>query len=627
MHLSAPQKNVLETELYFKNTSIQNIGGYMWFEKEINYDILNKAYNKLLENADGLRLRIVKENNSYSQEINEYKYEQLENVGVVEDIESECNKWMRTPFDLYNKLYAFRFYKYKGKCGLSIILHHLISDAWSITIVVSRLFEYYNSYLNNNEVTEELPSYKLFLEKEKEYLESEKFIKDEKYWNDKYAEKPVFVSFAKNHSSANPTGNRKQFKIDKDFRDKIEKYCTDNSISVPVFFEGILAVYGARINSQDEITLCSLGLNRSGFVLKNTIGNFSNILPMRVKIDWNETFLNLCKNMASEHFDIFRHQNYPFQKIMQLVSEKYGTTHIYDVMVSYQNAKFAENKNIQYNTKWVFNGYSELNFMFNIGDLENTGGFEVNIDYRVDAFTEKEIENIYDRLIYMYKQVVESKEIVFKDIEIITENERKVILEDFNNTKKDYPKEMRVFDNLEKYAAKNPTKPALYFEGNMMTYGEFNEKVNSLAHSIIEAKVGKNNIIGIMFERSFDMLIAIYAVVKSGNTYMPIDPHFPADRIAFMLEDSKAPFILSNEKYQDALNKDSLKQNNCKLICLDTFDYNKYSKENPNLDISSKDTAYCIYTSGSTGKPKGAVIRHHSVINRIFLMHDKYEIK
>lgn len=309
MHLSAPQKNVLETELYFKNTSIQNIGGYMCFEKEIDYDTMNKAYNQLLKNADGLRIKITRSNNEYSQEIKEYKYEKLENVGNIEDIDSTCDRWMRIPFNVYEKMYAFRFFKHKGKCGLSIILHHLISDAWSITLVVSRLLEYYDSFLSNKEVPESLPSYNLFLEKEQEYLKSDKFLKDEKYWDEKFNEKPAFVSFAKNHAIKNPVGNRKYYKIEKSFRDKIEKYCLDNSISVPIFFEAILAVYGARTNNQDEITLCSLGLNRSSYTLKNTIGNFSNILPMRVKIDWNESFLKLCKNISSEHFDLFSRFN------------------------------------------------------------------------------------------------------------------------------------------------------------------------------------------------------------------------------------------------------------------------------------------------------------------------------
>lgn len=630
MQLSAPQRSVLETELYFKNTSVQNIGGYMIFEKKIEYDVLNKAFNRLLENADGLRIKISTKNNEAIQEFKEYKYEPLENAGKVTDIDEKCNQWMTTPFNIYDKLYAFRYFEYNGKCGLSIILHHLISDAWSIALVVSKIVEYYDGFLKNEDVESSMPSYSLFLYKEQEYFKSDKYKKDMAFWDDKFSEKPAFVSFTQNTTSKNPAGKRKKFVIKKEFRDEIEEYCNQNKISVAIFFEAILSVYGARINNQDEITLCSMGLNRTGKVLKDTIGNFSNILPMRVKINWDEGFLALCKKITEEHFEIYRHQNYPFQNIMQSISEKHGTTNIYDIMVSYQNAKFDENEETKYVTKWVFNGYSELNFMFNISDMENTGDFDINIDYRIEAFSDKDIENIYDRLIHISHQVIDefsknSQDFIFKDLEIVTPKEKETILVDFNNTKHDYPRDMRVYDNLEENAKKNPSKPALYFEGKMMTYREFNEKVNSLADAIIKEKVGQNNIIGIMFERSFDMLIAIYAVVKSGNTYMPIDPHFPSDRIAFMLEDSKAPIILTNSKYKDALS--SVENNNCKTICLDSFDYDKYNKENPNLDISANDTAYCIYTSGSTGKPKGAVIRHHSVINRIFWMHDKYELK
>lgn len=210
MQLSAPQKNVLETELYFKNTSVQNIGGYMIFEKRIEYDILNKAFNRLLENADALRIRIVGKNNEAIQEFKEYKYEPLENAGVIDDIDEKCNQWMTTPFNIYDKLYAFRYFEYTGKCGLSIILHHLISDAWSIALVVSKMVEYYNEFLNNESVESSIPSYSLFLDKEQEYFNSDKYKKDMDFWNDRFAEKPAFVSFARNTNSKNPIGKKKK---------------------------------------------------------------------------------------------------------------------------------------------------------------------------------------------------------------------------------------------------------------------------------------------------------------------------------------------------------------------------------------------------------------------------------
>ena len=387
-----------------------------------------------------------------------------------------------------------------------------------------------------------------------------------------------------------------------------------------VFFEAVVSLYASRTNNADDITLCTIGVNRSGKTEKKIVGMFNNILPMTVKIDWNSDFKNLCNSITKAHFEIFRHQKYPYQKIMHAISEKHGSSNIYDIMVSFQNAKYDENIKTKYKTEWIFNGCAELSFMMNIADMEGAGVLDVNIDYKDEAFTENEIEKIYARLMHIVQQVIRKKEISFKDIEVVTDDEKLEILKKFNDTKKDYPKEKRIYDFLEENVMKFPQKDALYFEGNKMSYCEFNQKVNSLANYIISKNVKHNSIIGIMQERSFEMLISIYAALKAGCAYMPMDPHFPSDRIEFMLEDSEAPIVLTNSKWLDKLTMAK------ECVEVDKFDYEKYSKENPKIDVSSKDVAYVIYTSGSTGKPKGAQIQHHSAINRIKWMHEHYPL-
>ena len=170
---------------------------------------------------------------------------------------------------------------------------------------------------------------------------------------------------------------------------------------------------------------------------------------------------------------------------MHAISEKHGSSNIYDIMVSFQNAKYDENIKTKYKTEWIFNGCAELSFMMNIADMEGAGVLDVNIDYKDEAFTENEIEKIYARLMHIVQQVIRKKEISFKDIEVVTDDEKLEILKKFNDTKKDYPKEKRIYDFLEENVMKFPQKDALYFEGNKMSYCEFNQKVNSLANYII----------------------------------------------------------------------------------------------------------------------------------------------
>ena len=623
--LTAPQKNVVETDKFFKNTSISNIGGYAIFDNEVDFDLMIAAINKLIEKADGLRIRLVEEDGETKQYMKEYEYQEVKVIDVENDILLESNKWMETPFDLTKELYEFKLLRYNGRHGIFIKLHHAISDGWSMAIVLSKVIEYYDIMRSETkEITDEIPSYTLFINSEKEYLSSEQYEKDKKYWDEKYQAKPTFISLSNENGIINAEGVRKSFIINKEEKEKIEVFCKENKVSMAVFFEAVVSLYASRVNNSDDITLCTLGFNRSGRIERKIVGMFNNILPMTVKIDWQKSFVELCLEITRQHYEIFRHQKYPYEKIMQSINEKHGVSNIYDIMVSFQNARFDDDQETKYKSHWNFNGYAELSFMLNIDDLQNSGGLNINIDYKKEAFEESEIEKIYNRLLFIIEQVLADKNIVFKDIEIVTFEEKNKILYEFNNTQKEYPKEKRLYDYLEEQAKLTPDKIALTFQNESITYKMFNEKVNALANCIVEQldKDVKNPIIAVMQERSFDMLIAIYAVLKAGCAYMPIDPHFPSERISFMLEDSEAPFILTNSKWTG-----KIPNQNIEVVNLDKFDFEKFPNENLNLNVSSEDVAYVIYTSGSTGKPKGAQIQHHSVSNRVKWMHEKYPLQ
>ena len=633
--LTAPQKNVIETDNFFKNTSISNIGGYAIFDNAVDFDVMKRAINKLIEKADGLRIHLCEEDDETKQYIKDYEYQEVEVLEVTNDILLESNRWMETPFDLTGDLYDFKLLRYHGRYGIFIKLHHVISDAWSMAIVLSKVIEYYDALKNNEELEVEIPSYTLFINSEKEYLDSEQYVKDKKYWEEKYENKPTYISLSNENGVINPEGVRKSFVISKDEKDKIEAYCKESKISMAVFFEAIVSLYAARLNNADDITLCSLGFNRSGRTERKIVGMFNNILPMTVKIDWNKPFIELCQEITREHYEMFRHQKYPYENIMKAINEKHGVSNIYDIMVSFQNARFDDNQETKYRSHWNFNGYAELGFMLNIDDLQNSGGLNINIDYKKESFTNEDVEAIYNRLLCIINQVINNKDILFKDVEVVTEEEKNQILHDFNNTKKEYPVQKRLFDYLEEQVKLTPDKIALKFEAESITYKEFNEKVNALANYMIAQKklndldkekneIKNNEIVAVMLERSFEMLIAIYAIQKAGCAYMPIDPHFPKDRIEFMLEDSESPFILTHSKWNGHIANAS--SNKIEIINLDKFDFDSYSKENPELDVSSNDVAYVIYTSGSTGKPKGAQIEHHSVSNRVKWMHEKYPL-
>lgn len=622
--LTFPQMNMYDTETFFGGTSICNVGGCIFFGNNVDIVALQKAINKLIENSDGIRTRVITNENTPLQYAENFEYQEIEVVNLLkESYQDILKKWMDEPFNLSQKLYSFKIINVENEIGVFVKFHHLICDAWSATLIASKLIEYYNKIKNNEPIeNNDIPSYFEFIEKEEEYLSSKKYEKDKNFWESKYELKPTLVTMSPNKKTTmNVKAYRSSFIVPVVETDAIRRYCTENQISPAVLLEALIALYSARINNADDVTLCSLVINRDGIEEKNTIGMFNNILPLTIPIDYDETFLELCQKIATEHYQVFRHQKYPLSNIINYVREKHGQdAELYDIMVSYQNGK-VENAGEENKTEWIFNGTSDLGFMLNISERNNDNLLSFDFDYRRDCFEKEEVEKIYYRLINMVNQVIIDQDIICKNIEIVTPYEKLQILMDFNDTKKDYPREKCLHFYLEENVLKNPDKVALRFEGKELTYKEFNEKVNSLANYIIQNVDKRNSIIGVMMERSFEMMISIYAILKAGHAYMPMDPHFPKDRIEFMLEDSNAPFILTQTRWAETFSEID------RFLDVEKFDFEAYSKENPEVSVVSTDTAYVIYTSGSTGKPKGAMIPHHSAINRIKWMHEKYPLE
>ena len=151
--------------------------------------------------------------------------------------------------------------------------------------------------------------------------------------------KKYIVSLSPKQIDFDFSAGRNRYTITLDKKNEMKEYCSKHKISLPVLFEAATTLYSARINNADDVTLCSLVLNRSGMKEKSTMGMYNNIVPMTTVVDWNNTFVNLCDEISKEHFQVFRHQRYPFNNIMNLIRERYGQSSVYDIMISYQNAE------------------------------------------------------------------------------------------------------------------------------------------------------------------------------------------------------------------------------------------------------------------------------------------------
>lgn len=626
-NLTAPQKSILYTEEFYKGSPINNICGTTTIYDKLDFNILEKAVNLLVKYNDSFRLRLTLNNNEIKQYLEEFKPFNIKIISVssLDDVKAIEEDMVSHVFDIYSSpLFEFRFFRYKDNTGGIIFnIHHLFADSWTLSITVKEILRIYSCLLNNKPIenNDEL-SYINYIYSEEEYINSNKFQKDKEYWNNIFSTIPEACSIPSINPTADTfscTANRVIYNISEAKMEKINEFCKSLKVSAFNFFMAIYSIYIGRVSKLDDFVVGTPILNRTNFKEKNTTGMFINIAPLRINIPNNISFKSFVYIIAKDSLALLRHQKYSYQYIIEdLRKVNPSLPTLYNIVLSYQVTNTIEENGISYKTNWSFNGNSGDDLDIHLFDINNTGSIDVAYDYRIDKYSEDEIDDLHKRIIYMIDQVIAAADISVDDIEIVTKEEKSEILNNFNNTSLKYDENIPFISYFEKQVELYPDNIALTFHGEDMSYYCLNERANSLACLLRNNGVTNNSIVGIMVERSFEMIISILAVLKSGGAYIPIDPDYPDDRINYMVEDSKMTFLLTKVS--------SSKKINCANIIYTDLNQDFYLENKANLDSISNasDLSYLIYTSGSTGLPKGVMLTQKSLCNFYHATKEKF---
>lgn len=621
-NLTNPQKSIWFTEQFYKGTPIENITGCVIVLEKINLKALQKAINLFVKSNDSFRLKFTVKDDKPLQYLSSFSEFEIENVMVNtdEDIKDIENKMSNTPFEvLDNLLFSFKTFTFPdGHGGFVITAHHLISDAWTAGLVVNEIMDYYEKIINSQIIDNQNPSYLDYITSEQEYLNSEKFNKDKEFWNEIFKTVPEVatipsINVENSNSSLSCKAKRKQFVIPKETMNLINEFCKQNKASAFNFFMAVLAIYLSRVSSLDDFTIGTPILNRGNFKEKQTTGMYISTIPFRISINHKIPFAEFLSNISADFSKIFRHQKYPYQYLLEDLRKKDSSIpNLYNILLSYQNVRSnKQTSDINYESSWVGNNFISDDIDIHLYDMNDTGDINIAYDYLISKYSIDDICSIHARFLYIINQVLENNDITLNEIEIVTPDEKKKILYDFNNTSADYPRDKTITQLFEEQVEKTPDNIAVVFEDQKLTYRELNERANSLANYLRSKKIGRNDIVGIMVNRSLEMIISILAVLKSGACYIPIDPEYPQDRIEYMLNNSNTKLLLTFKRLKNKVTFD-----NKLFVELDNELYNSNKDNLININ-EPDDLAYIIYTSGSTGKPKGVMLKHSNINNFI----------
>ena len=380
----------------------------------------------------------------------------------------------------------------------------------------------------------------------------------------------------------------------------------------------LLSVYYillSKYSSQEDIVVGSPIVGRNIAELYNLIGMFVNTLAMRANIDSNLSFKDFLSYIKDMCLNNYKYQDYPFDELVDKLKIQRDTSRnpLFDVMFIYQNNGNATADFGDIKTEYFTPDTKISKFDLSLEVIPENDILNLSFEYATALFNKQFIEDLSKHYSNILTSCLDNLNIKISNICILSEAEKNKILYDFNNTKTDYPKDKTIAELFEEQAKKTPNNVAVVFGMQKLTYKELNERANSLAYYLRKNGIETNDLVGIMVNRSLEMIIGMLAVLKAGGAYIPIDPTYPKDRIEYMLKNSNSKLLLTQEHLHDITDF-----KNC--VYIDLSNDSIYSLPNDNLNHTNtpEDLAYVIYTSGSTGLPKGVMLKQRNIVNFVY---------
>ena len=613
--LTHAQRRVWFTELLEPGTSICNLAACVKFRGNIDFDVLRRALDFSILQNDSLRFQLTEGDGSEPQlYLTGHSPISLETVDFTHTDQSEQDAWIdtqtRVPFKLFHSpLYQFTLLVMSDEeVWLYSKFHHIIMDGISLNLLGNQLIDIYQKIMRSEDLTDHhRPSYLSYMEKEQQYLQSSRFQKDRSFWTETYRTVPEHLSLAErtSHLRQSTAASRDTITLSHSLEQSIRRFCKENNLSIISLFMASLYICISRLTAKKDIAIGTYYGNRGSKLEKDMLGMFVSTLPIRMTADPDAEFLSFVRSVGKEQLSVMRHQKYPYNLFVnELRQVHHDLQNIIGISMQYQPLEWRQAEGFDFETAMFFSGHTANELSILIKERTDTGLIELNFDYQSALFTEKSIKRIQTHLLTLVENAVRNPDQLIRHIDMADEEEKQRVLTEFNRTETVEPPAPTLHGLFTRGAALSPDRPALRFPGGMLTYAELDQYTDRLAVQLRQKGVCKESIIGVLAERSPEMVISVLAVLKAGGAYVPLDPEYPEERLRYMLADSGACLLLA----QSGLSVSGFSGETLDVSLSALTGETETGAVSEEADADS--LAYIIYTSGSTGTPKGVAVEH-----------------
>ncbi|MDQ0418592.1 amino acid adenylation domain-containing protein/non-ribosomal peptide synthase protein (TIGR01720 family) [Croceifilum oryzae] len=612
--LSHPQKRIWYTEVLYAERGVCNLKFLFKIHKKMDYLILNQVVNRVIRENDSLRIRL-KENEHQvpDQYIAQHQEREFDLVDFGSEKDSDAlDRWIeekrQETFPLFNTdLCHFTLVRLSDKeCAVFGNVHHIIMDGLSIQLWSSQIAKYYDGFQGEEDISKK--SYLLFLDSEQAYLNSNRFEKDQSFWTEEFQTIPTVTGLKPyNVYQVSTRASRETFPLSDHLKGRLETFSKEHGFSIYTLFVSALSLSMYRWTSSLDVVLGMAYSNRMSKVERELMGMMVSTVPLRMDIDPLEEVLSFMVRVSRKQYQALRHQKYPFDLLLkQMNQENNRNVRLFGATIDYRDRDGSGD------SAWIPNREEVQDFAVHIENLTDTDSMSVHIDYRNELFSREEIARFYHTMLALLESAMENPHQKVSEIEILSEEEKRKSLVEFNQPIFDFLPQATIHELFEQQVKLHPDAVAVVYEKDQLTYRELDERANQLARYLQKQGIGSESLVGLCVERSLEMVVGVLGILKAGGAYVPLDPTYPEQRLQYILADASIQLVVT----QESLLESSWLPEEIQAVCLDR-DQGEIGKESVALPITNGNPdhlAYVIYTSGSTGNPKGVMVEHHNVI-------------
>ncbi|MEL4891689.1 amino acid adenylation domain-containing protein [Xanthomonas protegens] len=504
--------------------------------------------------------------------------------------------------------------------ALYVVMHHIVSDGWSIGVMLSELSQLYTAELDH--AADPLPplpiQYIDYAQWQRQWLADGQLERQAAYWRETLAGAPILIELPTDRprpAHQDFAGAALAIDLDATLTAQLKALSQRHGVTLYMTLLAGWAALLSRLSGQEEVVVGSPMAGRNRAEIEPLIGFFVNTLALRIDLGDAPTVAELLARTRRQVLDAQAHQDLPFDHVVEVTRPVRSTAHtpIFQVMLAWQNQDQAGLSIPGIATAGLPQQTSKARFDLALDLAERDGGIVGALTYMTALFDEATVTRFAGYWRRLLAGMAQDEPVAVARLPLLDEAERMRLLHEWNAANEIHP-ESTVHALFEAQARRTPDAQALICEDVTLSYAELNRRANQVAHRLIGLGLQPDDRVAICVERSVSMIAGLLGILKAGAAYVPLDPSYPADRLAYMLEDSRPKALLTQTQVYARL--PSLQAAQAPVLVLNDGSLDAVDAHDPTIaGLTSRHLAYVIYTSGSTGQPKGVMVEHRSPVN------------